>query len=116
MKHFNSKKLTRTFIAMLAISALTMALAMVSFAEGDPTAVAATMGNSNLGLGLIAAALSTGIAGIGAGIAVGAGAPAAIGALTEDAKTFGKALIFVVLGEGIALYGMLVSILILNKL
>ena len=52
---------------------------------------------------------------IGAGIAVGAGAPAAIGALTEDPKSFGKALIFVALGEGIALYGMLVSILILAR-
>lgn len=63
----------------------------------------------------IAAALSTGLGAIGAGIAVGAGAPAAIGALTEDPKSFGKALIFVALGEGIALYGMLISILILNK-
>ena len=51
-----------------------------------------------------------------AGIAVGAGAPAAIGALTEDPKSFGKALIFVALGEGIALYGMLISILILSRL
>ena len=78
----------------------------------DGGAAAADM---NSGLGLIAAALSTGIAGIGAGIAVGAGAPAAIGALTEDPKSFGKSLIFVALGEGIALYGMLVSILILAK-
>ena len=53
--------------------------------------------------------------GIGAGIAVGSGAPAAIGALTEDPKSFGKALIFVVLGEGIALYGMLIAILIITK-
>lgn len=44
------------------------------------------------------------------------GAPAAIGALTEDPKSFGKALIFVALGEGIALYGMLISILILSRL
>ena len=69
----------------------------------------------NSGLGYVAAALSVGIAGIGAGIAVGAGAPAAIGALTEDPKSFGKALIFVALGEGIALYGMLVAILIWTK-
>lgn len=67
------------------------------------------------GMAYIGAALSTGIAAIGGGIAVGAGAPAAIGALTEDPKSFGKALIFVALGEGIALYGMLISILILNK-
>lgn len=67
------------------------------------------------GMAYLGAALSTGIAAIGGGIAVGAGAPAAIGALTEDPKSFGKALIFVAMGEGIALYGMLISILILNK-
>lgn len=67
------------------------------------------------GMAYIGAGLSTGIAAIGGGIAVGGGAPAAIGALTEDPKSFGKSLIFVALGEGIALYGMLISILILNK-
>ena len=67
------------------------------------------------GMAYLSAALSTGIAAIGGGISVGAGAPAAIGALTEDPKSFGKALIFVALGEGIALYGMLIAILILNK-
>ena len=58
----------------------------------------------------------TGLACIGAGIAVAAGAPAAIGAVSEDPKVFAKALIFVVLGEGIAIYGLLISILILNSL
>ena len=43
-------------------------------------------------------------------------APAAIGAFSEDPKAFGKALIFVVLGEGVALYGLLISILLINKL
>ena len=45
-----------------------------------------------------------------------AGAPAAIAATSEDAKAFGKALIFVALGESIALYGVVISILILNKI
>lgn len=67
------------------------------------------------GIGLLAAALVTGLAGIGGGIAVAAGAPAAIAATSEDAKAFGKALIFVALGESIALYGVVISILILNK-
>ena len=67
------------------------------------------------GMGYIAAAIVTGLSGIGGGIAVAAGAPAAIGATSEDPKAFGKALIFVALGEGIALYGLLVSILILAK-
>lgn len=66
------------------------------------------------GLQYIGAGLSTGVACIGGGIAVGHGAPAAIGAAAEDPKNFGKAIIFVALGEGIALYGMLISILILN--
>ena len=71
---------------------------------------------SAAGLGYLAAALVTGLSAIGAGIAVAAAAPAAIGAFSEDAKNFGKALIFVALGEGVALYGLLISILILNKI
>ena len=39
----------------------------------------------------------------------------AIAATSEDPKAFGKALIFVALGESIALYGVVISILILNK-
>lgn len=69
-----------------------------------------------LGLGLLAAGLVTGLAGIGGGIAVAAGAPAAIGATSEDPKMFGRALIFVALGESIALYGVVISILILQGL
>lgn len=67
------------------------------------------------GLGLLAAGLVTGLAGIGGGIAVAAGAPAAIAATSEDPKSFGKSLIFVALGESIALYGVVISILIINK-
>ncbi len=65
------------------------------------------------GLKALAAALATGIACVGAGIAVGGAAPAAIGAYSEDKETFGKAMIFVVLGEGIAIYGFVISFLIL---
>lgn len=72
-------------------------------------------GSSAKGLGLLAAGLVTGLAGIGGGIAVAAGAPAAIAATSEDPKSFGKSLIFVALGESIALYGVVISILILNK-
>lgn len=68
------------------------------------------------GMGYLAAALSTGLSCLGAGIAVAAAAPAAIGAVSEDPKSFGKAMIFVVLGEGVAIYGLLISILILNSL
>lgn len=68
------------------------------------------------GLGFLGAALVTGFACIGAGVAVGSAAPAAIGAISENPQNFGKAMIFVVLGEGVAIYGLLMSILIMNKL
>jgi len=68
------------------------------------------------GLGFISAALSTGLSCLGAGLAVGSSAPAAIGAFAEDAKAFGKAMVFVVMGEGVALFGFLVSVMILGKI
>lgn len=92
-----------------------------SAASGGGTApetaqTTAAASDSAKGIGLIAAALATGLAGIGGGIAVAASAPAAIGATSEDPKAFGKALIFVALGEGIAIYGLLISLFILNKI
>ncbi len=120
MKNSKVKNLARIMILttlMMAIIAFGGALAFAeqtaSTSEAVQTAQSASM---DKGLGLIAAALSVGIAGIGSGIAVAAGAPAAIGALTEDATTFGKSLVFVAMGEGMALYGMLISILILAEL
>lgn len=88
----------------------------VSALAAEGGAVASIVGTSAQGMGFIAAALVTGLAAVGAGIAVAAAAPAAIGAVSEDPKSFGKAIIFVVLGEGIAIYGLLISILIINKL
>ena len=85
-------------------------------ASAAETADAAAQSTGAMGMGLIGAGIATGLSCIGGGIAVGYAAPAAIGATSEDAKNFGKSLIFVALGEGVALYGMLVSILILSKL
>ena len=85
-------------------------------AGAEETAEAAQAASSSMGMGLIGAGIATGLSCIGGGIAVGYAAPAAIGATSEDPKNFGKSLIFVALGEGVALYGMLVSILILSKL
>lgn len=93
-----------------------MAAAETETEEADAPASANAASNESMGLGLLAAALVTGLAGIGGGIAVAAGAPAAIAAASEDPKSFGKSLIFVALGESIALYGVVISILILNKL
>ncbi|MEO8676089.1 MAG: ATP synthase subunit C, partial [Casimicrobiaceae bacterium] len=67
-------------------------------------------------LGVLAAALSTALAALGAGYAVAKVGAAAIGALAEKPELFGRLLILVGLAEGIAIYGLIVSILILNRL
>lgn len=84
----------------------------VALAATEATAEAAPAAGE--GLRFLAAALSTGMSTIGAGIAVASAASAALGALSEDSKIMGKALIFVALAEGVALYGMLISFMILN--
>jgi len=66
--------------------------------------------------GLVGAALATGLSSLGAGLAVGKVGAAAIGALAEKPELFGRLLIFVGLAEGIAIYGLIVSILVLNRL
>ena len=60
--------------------------------------------------------LVTGISGLGSGIAVASSASAALGALSEDGSLFGKSIIFVAMAEGIALYGLIISFMILGKL
>lgn len=72
--------------------------------------------DSGKGLGLVAAALSTGLACIGAGIAVAIVASAAVGAISENPGLLGKTIIFVGLAEGIAIYGLIISIMILNQI
>ena len=101
------------FFGAVVLFAATPVGSMIASAA-EPAAAAAGLSVGS-GLGLLAAALVTGLSCVGAGIAVAAAAPAAIGAVSEDPKSFGKSMIFVVLGEGVALYGLLISILIINK-
>jgi V/A-type H+-transporting ATPase subunit K len=62
----------------------------------------------------LAAAIATGLAAIGAGIAVGIAGAAAIGAISEKPELLGRTLIFVGLAEGIVIYGLIVSFIILG--
>ena len=64
--------------------------------------------------GFLAAALSTGLSSLGAGYAVAHVGSAAIGAMAEKPELLGRALIVIGLAEGIAIYGLIISILILN--
>lgn len=85
--------------------------ATVQVSDEALAAQANSVGSAS-GMGFIGAALAIGLSAIGAGIALAGGAPAAIGAIAENPKSFGKAMIFVVLGEAVALYGLVVAMLI----
>ena len=63
----------------------------------------------------LAAALAAGVACIGAGLAVSSTGSAAIGTIAERPETFGRALIFVGLAEGIAIYGLIIAFMILSR-
>jgi V/A-type H+-transporting ATPase subunit K len=105
-------------VSFAAVCVISFAVpAVASAATTDTTAAPATTTSqsNDKGLSMIGIAIADGIASIGGGIAVAASAPAAIGATGEDPKVFGKALIFVALGEGIAIYGLLLGMMMLSK-
>ncbi len=66
--------------------------------------------------GFMAAALAVSASSLGAGIAVALVGSAAMGALSEKPEMAGRALIFLGLAEGIAIYGLIVAIMILGKI
>jgi V/A-type H+-transporting ATPase subunit K len=117
----SNKKSKGTFKAALACNAFfffaTLIIADIFMFTGKASAAeatAATAASAADGWKYVAAALSTGLSCIGGGIAVASAASAALGALSEDSSIMGKALIFVALAEGIALYGLIVSFTILG--
>ena len=115
----SSFKFAAAFVALalvMALGATALFVAAMPVHAAGPTASVAGATGDAWSFGLIAAALSTALAALGAGFAVARVGTAAIGALAEKPELFGRLLIFVGLAEGIAIYGLIVSILILNRL
>ena len=96
------------------------AIAYVAMLAGPDSVHAATAAANGTtlatGMGYLAAALVTGLSCIGGGIAVASAASAALGAISEDSSVLGKSLIFVGLAEGVCLYGLIISFMILGNL
>ena len=99
-------------IALLALG--------VSDALAAPETGAAAEGlkemSVGMGLAMIGVGIPTGLSTIGAGIAVGPIGAASLAAITEKPENLGRTLIYLGLAEGIAIYGLVISILLLNKL
>lgn len=117
--YLNREKEKKARLALFAniVSVFAVCLLSAGFALVLPAAAADGAGAAQAaksGLAYIGAAVAVGLSCLGGGIAVASAASAALGAISENPKIFGQALIMVVLAEGIAIYGMLIAVLILN--
>ena len=111
----------KRYLTMNIITFFSVLVGGVIFGFADSAMAAEAVATStssgiSVGMGYLAAALSTGCSCIGGGIAVASAASAALGAISEDQSILGKSLIFVGLAEGVALYGLIISFMILGKL
>ena len=106
---------TSLFVNIAVFFGTLLFATVVMFTNTVHVAASADVLAANNGLAFLGAAISTGLGSIGAGIATGSAASAALGALSENDGIMGKALIFVGLAEGIAIYGFVISFLILNN-
>ena len=64
----------------------------------------------------MAAAVATGLSSIGAGIAVSQVGASAVAAISEKPELFGRMIVILGLAEGIAIYGLIISIMIIAAL
>jgi V/A-type H+/Na+-transporting ATPase subunit K len=113
---FGMKNFKKALAGNLALFVPAAVFALLCVVPEVAFAAEATGLSTGAGLALAGAGLSTGLACIGAGVATGNVGSAAIGAISEDPKMFGKSMIFVGLAEGIAIYGILITILIFGNM
>jgi V/A-type H+-transporting ATPase subunit K len=93
-----------------------MLLGMQEVMAAGPVVGAAMDVSLGKGLALLGVGLPTGLAAIGAAIALGPIGSAALAVIAEKPEMFGRTLIYMGLAEGIAIYGLVMSILLLDKL
>jgi V/A-type H+/Na+-transporting ATPase subunit K len=107
------KKLTLISVFVVQTAAFLFIVFSLVFAAETPAGATSSTGAS--GWGYIGAALAVGLACIGSGYAVSRIGSAGIGAITEKPELMGKTLVFLGLAEGIAIYGLIIAVMILNK-
>lgn len=103
---------------MLVLAAPLLAIVVVGplLAAPEATQTAAPLPPEVIRWGFITAALVAGVTAIGAAYAVAVVGAAAMGTMAEKPETAGRALVFVGLAEGIAIYGLIIAIMILGRL
>ena len=116
MKILRIFKKSNIFLEWLTLGLLIAGGILLFSAHVYAQSTGAKASGSSTGWGLIAAALSVGLSSLGAGIAVSGVGSAAMGAVSERPELMGRSLIYVGIAEGIAIYGLIVSIMILGRI
>jgi len=98
----------------LALGLLLSAYSAEAASESMSTAV--LQAPNIVGWAFLSAAICTGLGCVGAGIAVAYVGAAALGLVGERPELLGRALIFVGLAEGIAIYGVLMAFYIVSRI
>ena len=111
--------LTRGVVGNLALFVLA-GVALLAMVVGDalaqPAGEIAAEISIGKGLALIGVGIPTGLATIGAGIALGPVGAASLAVIAEKPEMLGRTLIFLGLAEGIAIYGLVVTIILLGRI
>lgn len=100
---------------LIAVAAAFTLIVGLPALAAEPARAASAVDPGVVQWAVMAAALSAGLSSLGAGYAVASVGSAAVGALAEKPELLGRVLILVGLAEGIAIYGLIVAILILNR-
>jgi V/A-type H+-transporting ATPase subunit K len=108
----------RVALAALASTplALTLAIGSAVAQETSSTAAAMSAPPEVMQWAFLSAAVAAGLGALGAAYAVAVVGGAAMGVIAEKPEMAGRALVFVGLAEGIAIYGLIVAIMILGYL
>lgn len=77
---------------------------------------AAASGGLDRGLIAVGMGLAVGLAALGTGLAQARIGAAGVGAIAEDQRNFGAALLFLLLPETVVIFGLLVAILLNGRL
>lgn len=109
-------KIPALMLALAAIVAVGVTLLLLQSMPAAAQTVTRAAADANVApWAMMAAAIAAGLSTLAAGYAVAVVGSAAVGALAEKPELLGRVLILVGLAEGIAIYGLIVAVLILNR-
>jgi len=98
---------------IIGVSAISLMAAVAYSQQVSPLQAQAV---PEKGLYLLGAGIAAGLAALGAGVGLGTASAAAIGAIAEKPELLGRTLLYIVLIEAIAIYGLAMFFIIFSLL